>query len=228
MRFAYLLLFACAVPVTQEAAYLDLVTKPVQPRLTEPASVSATGGGAGAGDGAETHPPPQPLQVTVSNVEGAENKIGENLIYEVKILNTGNGTVKIPWVPSPRDIEPAKPGPYEYWMANLAPRLVNSSGQVAALEAVVLYGSDAPSTMLELAPGHWVRVRAKTQLNLRGPGGLASFLSAGQGSVRVGAVWSLYRVSFAQRNGQFHETFIPNEQENRSTNTVPIHIVLNN
>jgi hypothetical protein len=152
-----------------------------------------------------------------------DRKIGEDLTYEVKLENTGNRTVKIPWMPSPRDIEPTTPGPYEYQMAGLAPELVDSSGQVKVLEAVAIYGSGATSTTRELAPGQWVRIRAKSRLNLRGPD-LASFVSAGQDSVRVGVVWSLYRVSFAEQNGQYHETLIPVDQQNRSTNTIPIHL----
>jgi len=225
MRFVYLLLFVCAVSVAQETGYLDLVTKTVQPRQTESTSSSGTAGGVGAGDGAELHLPPQPLQLTISNVEGVEHKIGESLIYEVKILNTSNRTVKIPWMFSPREIEPSKPGPYEYRMASLAPRLVNYSGQVAALEAVVLYGSDAPATMLELAPDHSVRIRAKSRLSLSEHGSLENFLSLAEGSVQVGAVWSQYRVSFAKRNGEYHETFVPTE-ESQTTNTIPVHIDL--
>ncbi len=228
MRLVYLLFFACAIPVTQETAYLDLVNKIVLPRHTESTSLSGTTESTGAGDGADLHLSPPPLQLTILNVEGAEHKIGENLIYEVKILNISGRTLKIPWVFSPRDIEPSKPGPYEYQMASLSPRLFNSSGQVAALEAVVLYGSDAPSTMLELAPDHWVRMRAKSRLYLPGSEDVTGFFSVKRDTVRFEAVWSPYRVLFADRNGQYHETMIPTGRENPSANNVPIHIVFDN
>lgn len=76
--------------------------------------------------------------------------------------------------------------------------------------------------MMDLAPGHWVRIRAKSRISLREPTKLASFLSTSQNSAKVGAVWSLYRVSFAEERGQYHETFVPTAQEIQSANTVPI------
>ncbi len=221
---SYLFLLTCTIAPAQESGYLDLVTQTIEPRQREPVTASATGGSVGVGDGAPSHPSPRPLQLIVSNVEGTVLKVGQSLTYEVTIKNVSSRPVKIPWTPSPKDIEPSKPGPYEYVIAILAPRLVNSSGQVAALEAVTIYGSEAPSTVRELSPGQWVTIRAKSRLNLPGSGGWRNFLSTVPGSVRVGAVWSLERVSVTERNGKYHEAILSAGQEYVSTNTIPMHL----
>jgi hypothetical protein len=223
-RLICLFLFTCTVAVAQETAYLDLATQTIQGRQREPTSASGTAGGVGGGDGAAFHRPPQLLKLTIFEVEAMGFKIGESLVYEVKLENTGDRAIKIPWTPSPKDIEPSKPGPYEYQMVSLAPRLVNPLGQVAPLEAVVIYGSNAPSTMLELAPGHWVRIRAKSRLSLLGSGDLTAFLSGGRNSARLGATWSINRVSVTELKGKYHETFVPTEIETQSINTIPLHI----
>lgn len=215
----------CPTSAAQEVGYLDLTTQVIQPRRTEPSTGSGTGGGVGAGDGVKRLRSEQPLRLTISYIEGAEHPVGGELIYEVKLLNTSQQIVKIPWTPSPRDIEPARPRPYKYQMASLSLRLANSGGQTAALEtSSLVYGSDAPSTILELAPGHWVRIRATTRLNILPPGRWPSFLSPGQNKVNVEAVWRVDRVSFAERNGRCHETFTSAEGDNLSTNTIPVEI----
>lgn len=209
----------------QEAGYLDLTTQVIQPRRVEASSSSGTGGGVGAGDGVKLLRSRQPLRLTISYIESAEHTIGGDLVYEVKLLNTSEQIVKVPWTPSPRDIEPARSGPYEYRMASLSLRLTNSGGQTAALEtSSLIYGSDAPSTTLEVAPGHWVRIRATSRLSILPPGKWANFLSPGQNKVNVEAVWRVDRVSFGERNGQYHETFASSDGDNLSTNTMPVEI----
>ncbi len=222
--FGYLVLLTWTFCSFQQTGRLDLVTELVQGREREPTTASATAGGVGGGDGAVFHRGAQPLESTISAVEGMENKAGVTLIYEVRLVNRSDRTVKIPWKASPRDIEPSKPGPYEYKMASLAPRFVNASGQSEALEPALIYGSDAPSTMREVGPGQSVTIRAKTRLNSLRSGDLASFLSIKQNSVNLSVLWSLYQVSFTEQNGQYHETFVLTEEENPSTNTMPIHL----
>jgi hypothetical protein len=80
--------------------------------------------------------------------------------------------------------------------------------------------------MRHIAPGHWVRIRAKSRLALGEIAAMARSSSKGQDSVRVGAVWTPSRVSFGVQNGNYHETFVPTEQETRSTNAMPIHLEL--
>jgi hypothetical protein len=224
--FLFFLLLVSVTLAAQEAGYLDLVPQTLRPWLIEPKTGTASGGGIGAGDGATARTLPQPLRLTITNVDGADHKLSENLIYEVRVENTSDRTVKIPWTASPRDIEPTKLRPYEYLMASVAPRLVSSSGQVAVLGAAVIYGSDATSTMIDLAPGHWVRIRAKSPLSMLGARNLAAFLSAGQTSVEVGATWSFYRVSVTTENGECRETFLPSGVEIQSGNTMPVRLDL--
>jgi hypothetical protein len=219
---ALLLLFVSLTSAVQEAGYLDLVNQTTQPRRTEPSTASASVVGVGVGDRPATQPR-LPLELTISDIEGAEHKLGDDLIYTIRIENMSARAIQIPWTPSLRDIEPARPGPYAYQMARLAPMLINSSGQIELLEPAAVYGSGEASTMLELAPRQWARITAKSRISARGPN-LGRFLSTGRHSVSVGATWSLYRVSFSERNGGYHESFMPADQEYRSTNTIPFHL----
>jgi hypothetical protein len=164
-----LFLLATVLVLSQESGYLDLTTQTLLLRLNEPTSVSGVVAGTGAGDRAASHDAPQPLDLTISSVEGADHSVGGILVYEVKILNSSKEVVRIPTTISPREIEPPKPGPYQYWMASLTPRIIDSSGQIEVLEEALLYGADGGSTMLELPSGHWVRIRAKTRLRVPEP-----------------------------------------------------------
>src|SRR5271167_1028659 len=187
--------------IFQEAGYRDLVNVVPQPRLNEPTTGSGEGGGIGGGDGALRRSA-EPLQLTISEVAGSEYKNGQVLIYEVKILNAGNINITIPWATSPKDIEPARPGNYRYWMASIRPRLVPASGVESLASATLLYGSESSATMLELLPGQWIRIRAKSMLPL-----------GNTGAMRVTAVWALDRVSFSEQNGHFNEAFVPTGPE---------------
>lgn len=224
-KLAYFLLFACTSATAQETAYLDLVTLQIQGRQREPTSASGAASGVGGGDAAAFRRPSGPLKLKISEPEGLQFRIGETFVYEVRVENTSDRAVKIPWTPSPKRIEPPKQGPYEYQMVSLTPQLVNPMGAVIALEGVLIYGSNAPSTTLELAPGHWVRIRAKSKLNFQRPGDATAFFSKGQNSTRLRAAWSAERVSVTERDGQYHETFSPVEMETQSVNAIPVHIL---
>jgi len=208
---------------SQEAGFLDLLNQTIQPRQTESASATASVVSVGAGDREATQPPPQLLRITLSKLERSEYKIDQDLIYEVKLENLSSRPIQIPWTASPRDIEPARQGPYEYQMARLTPTLVDSSGQLETLEPAIIFGSDAAGTTRVIAPNQWVRIRAKSRLSWHNQGSTSS-PSAEPQAVRVGATWSLYRVSFAEHNGRYHETFVPTDEECRSTNTIAIQI----
>ena len=223
----YLVIFA-TVALLQESGYLDVTSQTAQSRRIEPTRMFGVLANTAAGDGAIAHKVPRALRLTLSEVEGSEHKRGDTLIYEVKILNSSDNVIKIPWTINAREIEPAKPGPYQYWMASLGLRVTDSVGQIEVLEPLVLYGADTGSTVLELPPGHWVRIRAKSRLALRRFNKIASSDSPGPASIRLAAAWSLSRVSFSEQGGEYHETFVPTGQEISSANTVLIHVVPDN
>jgi hypothetical protein len=223
----YLVILA-TVALVQESGYLDVTTETAQSRRIEPTRMSGVLANSAAGDGAIVREVPRALRLTLSEVEGSEHKRGDTLIYEVKILNSSDNVIKIPWTTNAREIEPAKPGPYQYWMASLALRATDSVGQIEVLEPLVLYGSDTGSTTLELPPGLWVRIRAKSRLALPRFNKIASSDSPGAASIRLAAAWSLSRVSFSEQDGEYHETFVPTGQEISSANTVLIHVVPDN
>jgi len=87
---------------------------------------------------------------------------------EFRVLNTGPGSVEIPISLDLTDLQP--PGPlqeFDYFSIALRIRLDSvRSPQAFGLGWIELYGSSKrPKTLLELRPGHWVRVIANVKMH---------------------------------------------------------------
>lgn len=214
---------ACLAVSAQEVGYLDLTEQSNQRRRVEPTTGSASVTNVGYGDAAKAAP--ESLQIMLLSLNGEEQTAGGNLVYEATIRNVSKSSVKIPWAPSARDIEPPTLGAYQYRIAVLGPHLVKPRGQVAPLESAALFGSDATGTMKELAPGESVRIRAQTPLRSTGAQDLATFLSGDPDRTRIGLTLWFENVTFAPKDGSYHETTVQDGNVIPSENTLPVHIL---
>ena len=203
--------------VQQELARMDLTSSVSQVRKFEP--VSGSSGGTGIGSGvAESSYRAKPLfELKLMNVQTSKNSGDLRVVYEVEIKNVSDAVVRIPWDPSPRDIEPSPPRAYEYELASLRLELPRAPGENQRFESVSIYGSEESHTLQTLSPGEWVRIRAEAKLKtLNG-----DFTEEGKVSM-VRATWNQYKVTVDGSPSQFHETLTPEGTQIQSRNALPV------
>jgi hypothetical protein len=91
-------------------------------------------------------------------------KLGESLIYEVVLENTGRRPITLPWSP---DTERFRDVTHQRAFLLLEVRDARGKAVLARLEPQVLFGSEAvPESLLTLAPGRRARVRVPCSLRM--------------------------------------------------------------
>jgi hypothetical protein len=212
----FLFLIACSsVWGKNQVATLDLTHATVRLRLFEPVTGSASGGSVGSG--VTLSQPMQPIQMKLTDLKSTQNGDGHGLFYEIELKNVSDATVRIPWDPSPRDIEPSPPRPYQYQLASLRLVLTMPSGESERLEAATIYGSETSRTLRTLRPGEWVRIRAATKVKT-----LNRDFAGGNKIPMVRATWEEYRATVDGSPSKFHETLSPEGTQIQSQNTMPL------
>ncbi|MDP9147105.1 MAG: hypothetical protein M3N22_05555 [Acidobacteriota bacterium] len=146
----------------QERAYLDATQIQIRQRQREP----ATGGGGGVNVGYTEGklPSAQPLTLSLKISVSGELVRGELFEYEAQIQNVGAKPIELPWDLSPADIEPADPhANYEYKTAAIYLHARLKGDHAVTMDGpILLFGSRLiPSTIINLQPGEWVRIRSK-------------------------------------------------------------------
>jgi len=107
-----------------------------------------------------------PISVFLEALDKTAYSIGDQMIYTLRMENTGRASVRVPTRSSIADIEPEDASlsyryePMEIWVS-----LADRAGHTFVASLIVLYGSrDIPSTQLDLQPGEWIEVRGKAPL----------------------------------------------------------------
>ncbi|HKW62609.1 MAG TPA: hypothetical protein VJN89_08705 [Candidatus Acidoferrum sp.] len=147
---------------SQEVGYKDLVGM----ALREAQELYA--GGTGSCSGGSHQPPPTTLlDITLLSVDKSAYVMGDDIESLVRISNAGKEPVLLPWDPHMADFEErADGGDYRY--VEISMLLELSVGENKELIAGwSLSGSqDVAGSLLELQPGGWVQVRAKSKLEI--------------------------------------------------------------
>lgn len=91
----------------QEVGYLDLTTAVVGQRIHQPTTGSGSGMGSGSGDFIGTRPEIlQPIRISIVSLGSTKYKVNDEVVYEIKVENTGHEQILIPWDPNLSHIEP--------------------------------------------------------------------------------------------------------------------------
>jgi hypothetical protein len=151
----------------QEVAYIEVGAGQQHITLRHPpAPPSALGTGGGIGGGSVGCGPmdphdPRAFRLTLTWLDRLEYQADDNVIFEMKLENTGTIPVSLPIYPHLADLQPADASQkFSYETLGLT-LVVHEAALPAANAATVwLYGSpDHSGTMIQLPPGAWVRVR---------------------------------------------------------------------
>lgn len=146
--------------ISQEAGYKDLAEIELR-EAKEP-----IGGGGGSCSFSSHEPAPTTsLNITLISVDQTRYVMGDDVESVVKLTNVGKGPVLLPWDPHTADFEEkALDGDYRY--VDISMLLELSDGREKNLIAGwhLLGSPDVAGSLLELQPGSWVQVRAKSKL----------------------------------------------------------------
>lgn len=105
------------------------------------------------------------VQTTLVWVDRNRYSAGDDVKFEVRILNTGSVPLKLPFSPHLADLQPGDPGRkfayFKMWISLELSSVLHNVGFTAPSGggSVALYGDEKHSgTMLTLLPGEWVQV----------------------------------------------------------------------
>jgi hypothetical protein len=116
-------------------------------------------------------PPEAPaVQTTLVWVDRDQYAVGDDIKFEVRILNTGSVPLKLPFSPHLADFQPADPSrKFAYSemvigleLSSVLPHMSSKSSGGGG--GVILYGNENhPGTMLTLQPGEWAQIVGKSE-----------------------------------------------------------------
>jgi len=146
--------------------FLDLTNfvSPKEHRRLPP--THSSGGGMGGG-GTGIRKDVSPLKVSLALLK-QDVSTGE-IVYEVKLLNSGKEEVQIPWDPDVADMEPKDDGWQKYSYSGFTIGLWTMNGNEGIVLPNVIglqMGHQAPNSSIPLKPGEVATIRAKTRLVL--------------------------------------------------------------
>ena len=146
----------------QEIGYIDLTDNVFRER-----SRPAQRNGGGCGSSPHAQQSQSEVTVTVVSLDKIRYRIGEEVTFEIKVLNSGKKTIIVPWTPHSGDLEPADAhSSYRYRVSTISLDFKDpQSREFSIFEN--LYGSpNVPDSLRELSPGQWFTVRGRKRLVL--------------------------------------------------------------
>jgi hypothetical protein len=145
--------------LAQGIGWLDLTDLHPRERIRSPHTISGGCGGGG-------FEPALSASITLTYLDKISYSVGEEVTYEVKILNTGKEPIEIPWTPHLGDLEPVDPSQsYTYLNAAILLDFTEPVSNRSFSLYAISYGSlNVAGTTRKLLPGESVFVRARQEL----------------------------------------------------------------
>lgn len=162
--------------------------------------------------GMTSHPPPNPLRLTLLSIDRNDFLFGERFTYDVLIENTGKETVVVPWSPDRGAfVQPAPRIPDGFRSGSVFLVVESVDGKdLGLLDGQSLYGSnEVPRSLLSLAPGRTARMRVPGWWSAGTDEARAAMLRQANGVVHLRALFAIYINDFPSK---------------RSTNTVAVRV----
>jgi len=165
-----------------------------------------------------------PLRITLLPLARDAFQPGEDVIYEIKIENTGKQARILPWDPHIVDVEPVGPSQqYDYKQASLSLWFTTENKLTEASQVSLLYGTEGRAgSSLQLEPGQWARIRAKARLTFHDE---RFFACAPACKISAKASISFASATVTVGNGAYYEQIKPDGPTNLSVNTARFDLV---
>jgi len=143
------------------------------------------------------------VTATIASLDKMRYRIGEEVTFEVKILNSGKKTIIVPWTPHLGDLEPADPrSSYKYRVGVVVLSFSDPEGNEFSVSES-LYGSWSVSGSLrELSPGEWFTVRGRKTVEFVGHNwGQKEFQDSGFVEAKVTGFYRQDNGTYSPNNG---------------------------
>jgi hypothetical protein len=105
------------------------------------------------------------VTVTVVSLDKTRYRIGEEVTFEIKVMNSGKETIVVPWTPHLGDLEPADTHSSYKYRVGVVLLLFRDPEGIEFPIWETLYGSlNVAGTLRVLSPGEWFTVRGRKKL----------------------------------------------------------------
>jgi len=197
---AAMLLFSSPLRLlAQEVGYIDTTDNLFRESTR---TVRTFSGGCGGSPPSTQKPQPE-VTVTLVSLDKSRYQVGEEVTFEIRVLNSGKETIAVPWTPHRGDLEPSDPkAPYRYRVGVVVLIFSDPEGLQFVL-ADTLYGSPrVPGSLRELSPGQWFSVKGRKKIALySGDWGKRGFADSGFVETKVSAFYRQDTGSYSPKNG---------------------------
>lgn len=147
--------------LAQEIGYTDLTDNIFRERSRQ----TRTMGGGCSGDPHTAPDARSQVTVTVISLDKTRYRIGEEVTFEIKVMNSGKETIVVPWTPHLGDLEPADTRSSYKYRVGVVLLLFRDPEGVQFPISESLYGSlNVAGTLRELSAGEWFIVRGRKRL----------------------------------------------------------------
>lgn len=193
-------IIAAALPIlcfAQEVASIDVTQTAADSELRRPAAHDGKSvvSFSGSRDIHECDPSKRSsigkLQATLVLLDKHEYQVGDHPRFEIRIENTGDTPLTIPFSPRLSDLQPADAGEkFAYSELNVVLWIGGPTWRANTGGALALYGAErVPSTLQMLHPGEWIKIIGEGHLTLPNSPTLAPSDRVSEANAKV----SLYR-----------------------------------
>jgi hypothetical protein len=191
--------FAPLSAPAQEIGYVDLTDNNFRERSRQ----TRTSSGGCAGGPHAVQESQFEVTVTLLSLSKVRYRIGDEVTFEIKVLNSGKKAILVPWTPHFGDLEPADANSsYKYRVGVILLMFKDPKGLEFSI-AESLYGSpDVPGSLRELPPGQWFTVKGQKSIDLRDPKwGKRAFEDLGFVEATVSGFYRQDTGTYSSRNG---------------------------
>ena len=183
----------------QEIGYLDLSDNNFRERSRQ----TRSGGGGCGGSSHSVESQATEVTATIVSLDKMRYRIGEEVTFEVKILNSGKKTIIVPWTPHLGDLEPADPrSSYKYRVGVVVLSFSDPEGNEFSVSESLYGSANLSGTVRELSPGQWLPVRGRKTVEFVGHNwGQKEFQDSGFVEARVTAFYRQDNGTYSPNNG---------------------------
>jgi hypothetical protein len=207
IRLLIVLLLTTALLHAQQAGSQDLTRVLPQPGAGENVFPNCPHGRVANTDGLMISKMRDKFALSIEDLSSRLIPIGSEFSATVRLKNTSDHSVTIPWLPNFQDVIAGQPqDDWQFESATFSFRIETGVEYKRTTELegeTVLYGSDdKPTTLLELAPGQWatLRVRAVTRCRYKSQDPAACPGLRPDSKARLTAEWSENGISVQNSN----------------------------
>ena len=183
----------------QEIGYMDLTDNLFRERSRQ----TRTGGGGCSGNSHTNDASQSEVSVTVVSLDKMRYRLGEEVTFEIKVLNSGKKIITVPWTPHLGDLEPVDThSSYRYRVGVVLLLFRDPKGlEFSMFEA--LYGSPTiPGSLRELSPGQWFTVKGRKRVQFYDEDwGKKEFLESGFVATNVSGFYRQDRGTYSPKDG---------------------------